>query len=71
MTDRPFLLFFSRDDEGRHVLKVQGSGIPLTERRLTVADCLRHAKSFTQAALEIMDEERLEKEDARRSGGAS
>jgi hypothetical protein len=53
MSERPFLLFVTRDEEGRHVIKVQGDGLPLTERRITVAECLRYVKQFAEAAIEM------------------
>lgn len=56
--NRPFLVFPSIDDQGRRVLKVHGDGIPLTERPLTLADCIRLAKVFSETALEMIDDER-------------
>lgn len=53
-----FLVYPSRDKDGHHVLKVTGDGIPEREKPLTVDDCLRYAKVFTETALEIRAEER-------------
>lgn len=69
MSERPFLLFVSRDDEGRHVIKVQGDGLPLTERQITLRDALYFAQMFTTAAVEILNEQspRNRAPDARNS----
>jgi hypothetical protein len=59
-----FLVFPSRDDEGRHVLKISGDGIVERQKLLTVDDCLHYVKVFTEAAREIRQAER-EKDAAR------
>lgn len=66
MGSRPFLIFHTLDDVGRHILKIQGDGIPLTERPLTLDDCLRFVKMFGDAAVDIVNEERRAREEERR-----
>lgn len=67
MNDRLFLLYPSRNEENKPVLKLQCGPLALTERPLTVADCLRYVKLFSEAAIEIMGTE--EKQQNRGSEG--
>lgn len=53
MSDRPFLIFTSRDEEARPVLKIQGSGIPLTERPLDLPFCLYLISQLVDVAEEL------------------
>lgn len=57
MSERAFLFYVTRDADNRPALKIQGDGIPLTEKRLTALEAARHAHDFAQAAIDILQAE--------------